>query len=200
MYVVIVGGGEVGSFIAQVLSEEAHEVVVVELDDDAVQRLQSHLDVMVVHGSGVSPPILKKAGVDRADLFLAVSPVDEINLIACMIAKKYGKPTLRTVAKVKQSHYVGADATFDADDLDAVDELVHSERALASIAMDMLRYAGSGELRELAHGKLLLIGMLLGPDSPLVSETLAELRPDLPKDSIVVAVQGSNGVRIPTGS
>lgn len=200
MHVIIIGGGEVGRFIAEVLIEEAQEVVIVESDDDTVQRLQG-LDASVLHGSGVSPALLQRAGIERADLFLAVTPGDEVNLVACMIAKKYGGPGLRTVAKVTQSHYVGASgAAFDADDLDAVDALVHTERAIASIAMDMLRYAGSGELREVAGGKLLLVGMLLGPESPFVSGTLAEIREDLPRECLVVAVQHHDGVRIPDGA
>jgi trk system potassium uptake protein TrkA len=198
MYVIIIGGGEVGRFIAEVLIGEAHEVVIVEPDDETAQRLRS-LDAIVVQGSGVSPPVLARAGVDRADLFLAVTPVDEINLVACMIAKKHGGARLRTVAKVKQSHYVGG-AAFDADDLDAVDALVHTERAIASIAMDMLRFAGSGELREVAGGRLVLVGMLLGPESPLVGGPLSEIRADLPRESLVVAVQHEDGVRIPDGA
>ena len=197
MYVIIIGGGEVGRFIAEVLIGEAHEVVIVEFDPEAVQRLQA-LDAIVIPGSGVSPAILQRAGIDRADLFLGVTPIDEVNLIACMIAKKHGPSGLRTVAKVKQSHYVGAG--FEADDLDAVDVLVHTEHAIASIAMEMLRFAGSGELREVAGGKLLLVGMLLGPDSPLVGGTLAEIRADLPRESLVVAVQHEDGVRIPDGT
>ncbi len=198
MYVIIIGGGEVGRFIAEVLIGEAHEVVIVEPDDEAVVRLQP-LDAIVVQGSGVSPPILLRAGIGRADLFLAVTPIDEVNLVACMIARKHGGPRLRTVAKVKQSHYIGG-ACFDADDLDAVDALVHTERAIASIAMDMLRFAGSGELREVAGGKLLLVGMLLGEESPLVGGTLAKLREDLPRESLVVAVQHDSGIRIPKGT
>jgi trk system potassium uptake protein TrkA len=198
VYVIIIGGGEIGRFIAEVLIGEAQEVVIVEPDDEAAHRLQS-LDAIVVQGSGVSPSILQRAGIDRADLFLAVTPVDEVNLVACMIGKKHGRSTLRTVAKVKQSHYVGG-AAFDADDLDAVDALIHTERAIASIAMEMLRFAGSGELREVAGGRLLLVGMLLGTESPLVGGTLAEIRADLPKESLVIAVQHEDGVRIPNGT
>ncbi len=200
MHVIIIGGGEVGRFIADVLIGESHEVVIVEHDELTAQRLQGALDAMVIEGSGVSPPTLKRAGIAKADLFLAVTPVDEINLVACMIAKKHGSPKLRTVAKVRQSHYVADDATFSADDLDAVDALVHPERAIASIALEMLRYAGSGELRDVAGGRLALVGMLLGPDSPLTSDTLAGIRTDLPRDSIVVAVQSQNVVRIPNGT
>jgi len=197
MYVIIIGGGDVGAFVAEVLVHEKHEVVVVEPDEATAQRLQAALDVLVIDGSGVSPGVLQRAGIDRADLVLAVTPVDEINLIACMIAKKHGSATLRTVAQVKQSHYLGGEA-ISADDLDAVDALVHSERAIATIALDMLRFAGSGELRELAGGQLALLGMVLGEESPLVADTLGAIRADLPKDSIVIAVQGASGVRIPT--
>lgn len=199
MYVIIIGGGTTGRFIAEVLIEEAHEVVVVDPDEQAAQKLAG-LDAEIVVGTGVSPATLQRAGIVRADLFLAISPVDEVNLVACMIAKKYGSPHLRTVAKVGQTHYVGGESAFDADDLDAVDALVHTERAIASIAMDMLRYAGSGELREVAGGKLALVGMLLGAESPLVGDTLAALREDLPEGCLVVAVQGSDGVRIPRGT
>jgi trk system potassium uptake protein TrkA len=200
VYVIVIGGGEVGRFIAEILIEETHEVVIVEPDELTAQRLQASLDVMVVTGSGVSPPTLQSAGISRADLVLAVTPIDEINLVACMIAKKHGPPTLRTVAKVKQSHYVAGDAPFSEDDLDAVDALVHTERAIATIALEMLRFAGSGELRDVAGGRLALVGMLLGSESPLVTDTLASIRTDLPKESIVVAVQNSAGVRIPNGS
>lgn len=200
MYVVIIGGGEIGSFVAQVLIEEQHEVVVVEQDDDLVPRLQGTLDAIVLEGSGVSPPILQRAGVGRADLFLALTSSDEVNLVACMIARRHGRAGLKTVARVKQSHYVKNDEIFSVDDLDAVDALVHSEQAIATIAVEMLRYAGSGELRELAGGRLALVGMLLGAESPLIADTLAAIREDLPRDCLVVAVQDREGVRIPTGA
>lgn len=199
MYVIIIGGGEVGSFIARVLIDEGHEVVVVDPDVDVAERLAAALDAIVVPGSGVSPPILARAGISRADLVLAVTPVDEVNLVACMIARKHGPPGLRTVAKVTQSHYIGG-AAFSADDLDAVDALIHTEQAIATVAIDMLRYAGSGELRELAGGRLALVGMHLGAESPLIADTLSAIRADLPDESLVVAVEGRAGVRIPTGS
>jgi trk system potassium uptake protein TrkA len=199
VYVIVVGAGDVGSYVARVLVEEAHEVVVVEPDEATAERLQRSLDGHVIAGSGVSPDVLRRAGIAQADLFLAVTPVDEINLVSCMIAKKQGSSRLRTVAKVKQSHYL-AGASFTADDLEPVDELIHTEQAIAGIAMDMLHYAGSGSLREFADGRIVLVGMTLGSDSPLVNESLAELRATLPAESLVVAVHGRDGVRIPSGA
>jgi trk system potassium uptake protein TrkA len=200
MYIVIVGAGEVGSYLARILVEEGHDVAVVEIDERLARRLDASLNALVVNGSGVSPSVLQRAGVERADLLLAVTAVDEVNLIACMTARKYGGGRLRAVARVRQSQQlVGGLPALSAEDL-GLDALVSPEEAITGATMGVLHYAGSGEMRELAGGKLVLVGMVLGPDSPLVHETLAALRSDLPGESLVVAVQGREGVRIPTGA
>lgn len=200
MYVVIVGAGEVGSYVAGILVREGHEVAVVEANEELARRLDATLNALVVHGSGVSPAVLQRAGVERADLLLAVTAIDEVNLIACMTARKHGGKRLRAVARVRQSaHLAGGVAPLSAEDL-GLDALVSPEQAIATATLEILHYAGSGEMRELAGGKLVLVGMVLGPDSPLVHETLASLRGDLPRSSLVVAVQGRDAVRIPTGA
>jgi trk system potassium uptake protein TrkA len=199
MYIVIVGAGEVGSHVARIFVQEGHEVALVEQDAELARRLDASLNALVVPGSGVNPAALQSAGVERADLLLAVTSVDEVNLIACMTARKYGGGKLRTVARVRQSRHVTGTLALSAEDL-GLDALISPEEAIAAAADDILRFTGSGDMRELAGGKLVLVSMVLGPDSPLVHETLAELRDDLPKDCLVLAVQGPEGVRIPTGA
>lgn len=199
MYIVIVGAGEVGSHLARILVDEGHEVAVVEIEDRLARQLDSSLNALVVHGSGVSPTVLQHAGVERADLLLAVTAIDEVNLIACMTARKYGGKQLRAVARVRKSHHFADHLSLSAQDL-GLDALISPEEAIANLAMEILHYGGSGEMRELVGGKLVLIGMALGSDSPLIHETLAALRSDMPKESIVAAVQGQDGIRIPTGS
>lgn len=198
MYVVIVGAGEVGSHVARILTEEGHEVAVVEMDEDLARRLDASLNALVINGSGVSPAVLRRAGVQRADLFLAVTSTDEVNLIACMTARKLGGEKLRTLARVRQSRDVVGELALSAEDL-GLDALISPEQAITETAIDDLRFAGSGEVHEVAAGKLVIVGMELAPDSPLVHETLAELRSDFPGDFLVVGVQGQNG-RMPTGS
>lgn len=196
MYVVIIGAGEVGSYVARILVGEGHDVAVVETDEDLARRLDASLNALVVHGSGVNPQILQRAGVERADLLLAVTSTDEVNLIACMTARKYGGKNLRAVARVRQSRAVAGELALSAEDL-GLDALISPEQAIATATLEVLRYAGSGEMHELAAGKLVLVGMALAADSPLVHETLGQLRSDYP-DFVVVAVQGRDG-RIPTG-
>jgi trk system potassium uptake protein TrkA len=87
MYVVIVGAGEVGSHVARILENEGHDVAVIEIDDERARRLDATLNALVVHGSGVHPGVLKRAGIERAVLLLAVTAIDEVNLIASMAAR-----------------------------------------------------------------------------------------------------------------
>lgn len=199
MYVVIVGAGEVGGYLARILVDEGHEVAMVELDEALARRLDASLNALVVHGSGVSPDVLRRAGIEHADLLLAVTAIDEVNLIACMTGRKHGGPRLRAVARVRQSREVAGAVALSAEDL-GLDALISPEQAITSAIADVLRYAGGGEMRTLAGGKLVLVGMALGPDSPLVHETLAELRQDFPGEFLVVAVQGRDGLRIPAGA
>lgn len=197
MYIIIIGAGEVGSHLARIFIEDGHEVTIVEVDEELAARLDASLNALVVRGSGVNAAVLRRAGVERADLFLALTSIDEVNLIACMTARKYGRATLRVLARVRQSREVAGELALSAEDL-GLDALISPEQAITAAVLEDLRYAGSGEMRELAGGKLELVGMDLAPDSPLVHDTLASLDEDFPGEFLVVGVQGPNG-RIPSG-
>lgn len=197
MNIVIVGAGEVGSYVARIFIEEGHDVSIVEQNEEIARRLDTGLNAQVVAGSGVRPDILQRAGVDRADLFLAVTAVDEVNLIACMTARKLAGGNLRAVARVRQARHVLGDRTLSAEDL-GLDALISPEQSLATSTEDILRYSGRGEMRELAGGKIVLVRMVLSTDSPMIHETLGQLHGDLPEDFRVVAVEQREGIRIPT--
>ena len=152
MYIVIVGAGEVGSFIARALVDEGHEVAVIELDETLVRQMDASMNALVVHGSGVNPAVLKQAGIGQADLLLAVTATDEVNLIACMTGRKHGGKGLRTVARVRWAWHAEGDPALSAEDL-GLDALISPRQEIATEAMDVLRYAGSGEVWELAGGQ-----------------------------------------------
>lgn len=198
MHIIIVGAGEVGEYLGRILVEEQHDVALIETDEHIARRLDSAIDALVVHGSGVSHHALESAGIARADLVLAVTAVDEVNLISCMAAGKLGKPGVRTVARVRDTEYLSGDNHFSAADL-GLSLLVGPERATAKEIVDLLTYEGMGESHSLADGRLVLLELPLSSDSPLVHESLAELRDVFPQPSLIAAVRGPNGFRIPRG-
>lgn len=199
MRVVVIGAGEVGSYIARILVEERHDVAVVEVDEALARELDAALDALVIPGSGVSREALERAGVREADLVLAVTAVDEVNLVACVVAKR-ANHRLRAVARVRgEPYHLARQPALVAEDL-GLDLIISPERAVADEVLELLRYAGAGDIRRFAKDRLVLLGMLPGPDSPLVHQSLAELRAELPKQSLVVAAEGAAGLRIPRGA
>lgn len=197
MYIIIVGAGEVGTYLARILVAEQHDVAIIERDDSIVRGLESTLDALVICGSGIDRATLATAGIHKADLVLAVTAVDEVNLIACMVASKAGSQ-VRTVARVRGIEYMVSRAAITAEAL-GLTQLVGPERAVASKVVNLLQYEGAGEMRKVARGRLVLLELPLGPDSPFVHESLAELSEVLGDKSLVCAVLGNDGIRIPRG-
>lgn len=197
MYIIIVGAGEVGSYLANILVEEKHDVAVVEAEERLARQLDASLDALVVHGSGVNRDTLARAGIKKADLVIAVTQVDEVNLITCMTAAKFGKPP-RTVARVREVEYLLGETSLSAEEL-GLSLMVGPERAVAEQVVRLVRFEGTGEIRYVADGRLVLLELPLSADSPFVHETLAELHDTFPTPSLVAGIYGESGLRIPHG-
>jgi trk system potassium uptake protein len=197
VYIIIVGAGEVGSYLARILVEEHHNVAIIESNEKLARDLDASLDALVIHGTGVSQQSFRQAGIEQADLVLAVTQIDEVNLIACMTALKCARAP-RTVARVRHLEYLAGGAALSAEEL-GVSLLVGPERAVAAEVVSLLSYEGSGEVHYLAEGRLVLLELPLSHDSPLTHETLSELKDVFPNPSLVVGVSGPRGFRIPRG-
>lgn len=99
MNIIVVGNGKVGSLLVEQLSQEGHDVVSIDIREDRLTDIQNSLDVLCICGNGVSREVLLEAGADDADLLLAVTAGDELNLLCCLVAKKLG--TRHTIARVR---------------------------------------------------------------------------------------------------
>jgi trk system potassium uptake protein TrkA len=100
---VIVGGGQTGSKLAKRLSDRGHNIAVIEKDEKRVHELAAELDVLVIHGNGADIDVLKDSGVDRADVLIALTQFDEVNLMACELGKKMG--VRRVIARVNEEKH-----------------------------------------------------------------------------------------------
>jgi trk system potassium uptake protein len=166
--IVIVGAGNVGSYLAARLSGQGQDVVVVERDEARANDLRDSLDAIVIHGNGASPTTLEEAGVERADLLIAVSDSDGANVLACHAGHLLGVG--RTVAQVEDR-----DLHAGLEDL-GVDEVIDPGERAADEVLDLVRQRGLSDLVELAEGHLTLAGGIVREDSPLFGRTIADLR------------------------
>lgn len=172
MYIVVVGAGEVGSYVAERLSREGHDVAVIEQDRARLRRLEEQLDVLTVAGAGTSPHVLAQAGLAKADLLVAVTNSDDTNLVACLLAKQAGVP--RCVARVESSELLGPEAKRLHDAVGA-DLVLDPDRETTEEILDLLEYRGASEAAELAGGEVLVLGADLAPGAPIVGRTLADV-------------------------
>ncbi len=168
MRIVIVGAGAVGSYLAERLSAEGQDVVVVEDNEDRAADLQDRIDALVITGNGASPTVLHQAGVDRADLLIAVSNSDGANVLACHVAADLG--VKRTVARIEDSDMREAVAGLE------VDFVIDPGEAAAFELGALVRQSGVSELVEFGGGTLTLVGATIPPTSPVASQPLNELR------------------------
>lgn len=172
MNVIIVGAGEVGFHIADRLSKEGHDVTVIERTREKEQFLKAKLNALVVRGSGAGAETLEQAGIAGADLFIAVTDQDEVNLVACMLAHERG--VKRIVARIKSLEYTTADWVQNASKL-GIDLLINPQKVVADDIYRIVSYNAASEAAEFAEGRVVFLGYPILAKSPLAGMTLREL-------------------------
>lgn len=188
MRILIIGGGQTGMHLAEKFYEDDHDVVVIDTSEEALAELDSRLDVMTVHGNGADPAVLETADIERVDLMVAVTDHDETNLLACIFAHERGVG--RTVARVSSSSYL-TNRHVDFRKL-GVDLIVNQYDEYARDLYNVLRLPGSIEVADLLDDRVMVVGMSIHMDSPLLGNTLAHYSTEdwQQKIRFVAAVRG----------
>lgn len=182
MRVVIIGSGNAGTNLATKLCAEKHDVILIDSREEALADAQSQLDILTIHGEGSSPAILEKAEIHKADLIVAVTNCDEVNLLACMIAHTAG--VRHKVARVANPDYLRPPKRFDLRNM-GVDLIVSQQEECAQEMFNFLRMPGTLEAVDLFEGRILAVGMRVHMDSPLLRGTLKQF----PKPEILQAIR-----------
>ncbi|MDA1192181.1 MAG: NAD-binding protein, partial [Candidatus Poribacteria bacterium] len=159
MKVIIVGAGEMGYHTAKVLTAEHHDVIVIDESTASLNRVAEHFDLLTLQGSGASMRLLMQAGLPEADLLIALTNDDEINMLACFAAAKHGVET--KVARVSSPDYFHDPKTFAPGDV-GIDLYVSPERLCADEFMRLLRTPEAREIVDFALGKVRLIAFNVG--------------------------------------
>lgn len=176
MKVIVVGAGEVGVNIARHLMEENQDVVVVENDPEKVRLVSEQMDVQVVEGHGAHPDVLQTAGGDQADMLIAVTRSDEVNMVACQIAHSlFNIPT--KIARVRDSSYLNVtkQRLYSRNNM-PVDVVISPELEVASAILRTLAVPGAFDAEDFADGRARVVGVRIVNDAPVLAATsLAEL-------------------------
>ena len=197
MKIVIAGAGDVGSHLARLLSYEKKDITIIDLDAERLQKIASQIDVAVVRGSATSYKVLKDAETRRADLFIAVTESEEVNLVASMIAKQLGAK--KTVARITNEEFLMDRKSVDLAEI-GIDELISPESLAAREIKRLLRIAAVTDTFEFDQGLLSLIGITIDHQSALVNRPLAETAALNPSNNyIIVAVLRGSRTIIPNG-
>ncbi|MBO8158420.1 Trk system potassium transporter TrkA [Thermosyntropha sp.] len=190
---IIIGAGKVGFSIAQLLSMEDQDVVVIEQDEERVKLIEETLDVQVIQGSGASWSVLESAGVKSAEMLVAVTEYDELNMIACLLAKQYGVKT--TIARVRNPEYVET-PHFSPESLLGIDLIINPERVTAEEIAKIIKNPEVLDIEYYADGKVQLVEFVVPDNSPAINMKLKDL--DTSK-YVIVSIARKHKMIVPSG-
>ena len=196
MKIVIIGNGKVGYSLAEQLSQEAHDVTVVDCDEQSLRRAADALDVMTVKGNGVSAAVLRDAGAAEADLLVACTNQDEVNMVCCLTAKNMGAGY--TIARIRNPEYASG---FDQMRQDmGIDMIINPEYASAVEISRLLRFPSAANIDTFCRGRVELIGFRLQEGDFVVGAPLYALPGQVKKLSMLFcAVERGEDMFIPNG-
>jgi len=195
MRVIIVGAGEVGFQLAKFLSAEDIEVVVVDKSKDPLKKISDDLDIASIEGEGGSPSVLKDAGADEADILLAVTDMDEANMISCLIAKVMFQIP-RNVARIRNLEYFSNDILLKSL---GINPAISPEIEAAKAVIRLIEVPFAADVEEYEDGKVKVIGFRIPSDSKLIGTAFKNLSLTKPK-VLIGAIQRKDEVLIPAGN
>lgn len=198
MKIIILGAGQVGGTLAENLASELNDIVVVDLDAERLRELQDRLDIATVTGHGSHPDVLRRAGAEDADMLIAVTNSDEINMIACEVAHRlFRTPT--KISRVRAQAYVSHHELFGPEAI-PIDVLIAPEQLVTNYIKRLLDYPGALQVLDFAQGRVQLVGVRAHYGGSLVGNQLREIRAHMPDvETRVAAIFRRNRSIIPTG-
>ncbi|MBD3237157.1 MAG: Trk system potassium transporter TrkA [Candidatus Eisenbacteria bacterium] len=195
---IIVGAGTVGFDLARQLLKAKHDIAVIERDSQRCAQIGEKLDVLAIPGMGTSPPSLESAGIGDAELCIAVTSVDEVNILVCSMAEQYGVPT--RIARVRNRELTAPDSPIDLASL-GVTRVINPERLVVRIIDHIARIPDAVEVFGYHDGEVLIARHIMTDQMPVIGRSLLEIPNILAADHYFLAVAIKRGGRtwIPAG-
>ena len=199
MKILILGAGQVGSSAAYHLSrEEANDVTVVDVRADVLRELQDRLDIRTVVGHAAYPEVLDRAGANDADIVVALTDMDEINMVACQVAYTlFHTPT--KIARIRSAEYMNTAQLFSQDAI-PIDVGISPEQLVCEYVEQLILYPGASQVLDFAGGRARLVGVIADRDGLLVGQRIATLKDHVPNtEGRIAAIYRHGKAMLPDG-
>ncbi|MEJ2743688.1 MAG: Trk system potassium transporter TrkA [Gammaproteobacteria bacterium] len=199
MKIIILGGGQVGGTLAENLASEANDITVIDTDPNRLRGLQDRLDIRTVQGEASYPDVLEIAGTKDAEMLIAVTNSDEINMLACQVAYVLHRTPMK-IARVRATNYLQEPALLSSNGL-SIDVIISPEQVVTNYINRLLEHPGALQVLDFAGGKVQLVAVKAYYGGPLVGQELRYLKQHMPNvDTRVAAIFRQNHPIIPEGS
>ena len=199
MKILILGAGQVGSSAAYHLSrEEANEVTIVDMRADVLRDLQDRLDIRTVVGHAAYPEVLDRAGANDADIVVALTDMDETNMVACQVAyTMFHTPT--KIARIRSAEYMSSKGLFTQDAI-PIDVRISPEQLVCEYIEQLILYPGASQVLDFANGRVRLVGVKADRDGLLVGQRIATLKEHIPNtEARIAAIYRKGKAMLPEG-
>ncbi len=199
MKIIILGAGQVGGSLAEHLANEANDITVIDTDSARLRELQDRLDIRTIEGKASYPSALEQAGAQDADMLIAVTNSDEVNMTACQVARTlFNVPT--KIARVREHDYLQRDHAIFGEKGIPVDVLISPEELVTQHIKRMIQYPGALQVLDFASGQAQLVAVKAYYGGPLVGREISFLRSHMPNiDTRVAAIFRQDHPMIPKG-
>jgi trk system potassium uptake protein TrkA len=199
MKILIIGAGQVGGTLAANLASEAFDITLVDQDEVVLEELRDKHDIQTVHGSGSHPDVLRRAGADDADMLIAVTSSDEVNMVACQVCYSlFRTPT--KIARIRSRSYLTREGFFSREHM-PIDVLINPERVVTDNIRQLLEHPGALQVLDFADGRVQLVAVKAYYGGPLVGQELSFFKQHLPNvDMRVAAIFRRGKAIVPKGN
>lgn len=195
MNIIIIGDGKVGYTIAEHLAKENHNITIIDNNEDALKKADDSLDVMCVKGNGARKSVLIEAGVETADILIAATSRDELNMVCCLMAKKICD--IRTIARIRDPEYY--EDFSDVQQNLGIDVVINPEYTAALEIANILQFPSAMNVEPFFGGRVKMVEFLVQKNDMLDGFSLSQLGNKWPANTLVLAVERNLEVQIPDG-
>ena len=197
MNILVLGAGNIGFQLAKQLLQEGHNLILVESDPERVKRANEQLDALVIEGNASSYQVLQKAHLEEADIVASMTDRDEVNILACMMAKRSGVKT--TIARIRNPEFGEPQFILQPDEL-GIDLIIHPEKATAEAITRLIRQSSATDVIEFENGRIQLLGLRIEKNASILRIPLKDLGEQYGNPPIrIIAIKRKEHTLIPRG-